>query len=59
MAAAGKDRVAVDANTVDIAEWHRRRWKPRDIPHIRYAAELGIGHVDVENLNVEVIDMKG
>lgn len=58
MLIAGKDQVAVDAYIVGIAEWKRRRWKPQDIPHIRYAAEIGVGRIDVDNLNVEVIDMK-
>ncbi len=58
MLIAGKDQVAVDAYCVGIAEWQNRKWKPTDIPHIRYAAELGVGRIDVENLKIEVVDMK-
>lgn len=58
MLIAGKDQVAVDAYTVGIAEWQNRKHKPEDIPHIRQAAEMGVGRLDLENLKVEVIDMK-
>ncbi len=58
MLIAGKDQVAVDAYCVGIADWQNRKWKPQDIPHIRYAAELGVGRMDVEKLNVELVDMK-
>jgi uncharacterized protein (DUF362 family) len=58
MLIAGKDQVAVDAYTVGIADWQNRNHKPDDVGHIRYAAEIGVGRIDVENLKVEVIDMK-
>ncbi len=58
MLIAGKDQVAVDAYTVGIAEWQNRKQKPGDIAHIRHAAEIGAGRIDLENLKVEVIDMK-
>lgn len=58
MLIAGKDQVAVDAYTVGIADWQNRKHKPEDIPHIRHAAEMGVGRLDIENLKVEVVDMK-
>jgi uncharacterized protein (DUF362 family) len=58
MLIAGKDQVAVDAYTVGIADWQNRKRKPNDIGHIRYAAEIGVGRIDLENLKIEVIDMK-
>jgi uncharacterized protein (DUF362 family) len=58
MLIAGKDQVAVDAYTVGIAQWHNRSYKPEDIPHIRHAAKIGVGRMDVDKLKVEVIDMK-
>lgn len=58
MLIAGKDQLAVDAYTVGIAKWHNRSYKPRDILQLRYAAEIGVGRIDVEKLKVEVIDMK-
>jgi uncharacterized protein (DUF362 family) len=58
MLVAGKDQLAVDAYTLGIAEWQRRSWKPNDIPQFRYAAEIGVGRIDVDKLKVEVVDMK-
>ncbi len=58
MLIAGKDQLAVDAYTVGIAEWNRQQWKAQDIPQLRYAAEIGVGRIDVEKLKVEIIDMK-
>jgi uncharacterized protein (DUF362 family) len=58
MLIAGKDQVAVDAYCVGIAQWQNRSHKPEDIPQIRHAAKIGVGRMDVENLKVEVIDMK-
>jgi len=58
MLIAGKDQLAVDAYCVGISEWQNRRWKPQEITQLRYAAELGVGRIDVEKLKVEAIDMK-
>jgi len=58
MLIAGKDQVAVDAYCVGIADWQNRKHKPSDVAHIRYAADIGVGRIDLENLKVEVIDMK-
>ncbi len=58
MLIAGKDQLAVDVYTLGIAEWQNRKWKPEDITQFRYAAELGVGRMDVDKLKVEVIDMK-
>jgi len=58
MLIAGKDQLAVDAYTLGIARWNNRSYKPKDITQFRYAAELGVGRIDVDKLKVEVIDMK-
>jgi uncharacterized protein (DUF362 family) len=58
MLVAGKDQVAVDAYCVGLAEWQNRKYKPQDILQLRYAADIGVGRIDVENLKVEVVDMK-
>ncbi|NQT84036.1 DUF362 domain-containing protein [bacterium] len=58
MLIAGKDQAAVDAYTLGIAQWQNRTYKPKEVTQLRYAAEIGVGRIDVEKLKVEVIDMK-
>jgi len=58
MLIAGKDQLAVDAYTLGIAQWQNRTYKPKEVTQLRYAAEIGVGRIDVEKLKVEVIDMK-
>ncbi len=52
---AGTDMVAADAATVARFEWQGRRHQPRQVRHIRLAAEQGLGRMDVENLNVKTL----
>jgi len=47
---ASADMVAADAKTVEICTWYGKRFKPRQIKHIRLAHEQGLGRMDVENL---------
>jgi uncharacterized protein (DUF362 family) len=44
---AGTDPVAVDAATLDIAQWSGRMLKPEDVRHIALAAERGAGSIHV------------
>ncbi|MCP4750532.1 MAG: DUF362 domain-containing protein [Proteobacteria bacterium] len=52
---ASKDMVAADAYAVSIFEWYGRKYKPKQVSHIRKAHERGLGRMDVENLKIETI----
>lgn len=48
---AGVDPVAIDAAATEFF-----RQKPRDIPHIRIAYELGVGEIDLDKLKIKEFD---
>ena len=50
---ASADMVAADAKTVEMCTWYGKRFKPRQIKHIRLAHEQGLGRMDIENLVVK------
>ncbi len=50
---ASSDMVAADAYTVAAFPWYGQRFAPRQVGHIRLAAERGLGRMDVENLRLE------
>jgi len=50
---AARDMVAADAYTVAAFPWYGQRFAPRQVGHIRLAAERGLGRIDVENLKLE------
>lgn len=54
---ASKDMVAADAYAVATFEWYGKKFKPRQVRHIREAHERGLGRMDVENLYVKAIDL--
>ena len=47
---AGTDILAVDAVTVTFAPWNRMTAKPEDVLHLKYAAELGTGIIDLNRI---------
>ena len=49
---AGRDPVAVDAYAVGLTPWNNRAAKGRNIQHIVYAAEMGLGEIDPSKLNI-------
>ncbi len=49
---AGTDPVAVDAYGVTLAPWGGKGYKIEDIPHIVKAVELGVGRMDIANMNI-------
>lgn len=49
---ASPDMVAADAQMVALGTWYGRKFKPDQVSHIRYAAERGLGSMDLEKLNV-------
>jgi len=50
---ASADMVAADAKTVEMCTWYGKRFKPRQIKHIRLAHEAGLGRMDIENLTIK------
>lgn len=49
---ASRDMVAADAMAVASFEWYGRRFEPRQVKHVKRAAERGLGRMDIGNLNV-------
>ncbi|MFC1692945.1 DUF362 domain-containing protein [Candidatus Latescibacterota bacterium] len=49
---AGRDPVAVDAYAVALTPWNNREAKGRNILHLVKAAEMGLGEIDPEKLNI-------
>ncbi|MDZ7698477.1 MAG: DUF362 domain-containing protein [Deltaproteobacteria bacterium] len=54
---ASRDMVAADAYAVSAFEWYGKRFKPRQVRHIREAHERKLGRMDVENLAVQTVRM--
>ena len=54
---ASKDMVAADAYAVSIFEWYGKKFKPKQVHHIREAHERGLGRMDIENLKVKSITL--
>ena len=54
---ASRDMVAADSYAVSAFRWAGRSYKPAQVAHIRKANERGIGRMDIENLNVEVVEL--
>jgi len=49
---AGRDPVAVDSYTVSLTPWYGRQFAGKDVKHIQYAAQMGLGEVDTSKLKV-------
>ena len=49
---AGTDPVAVDGYGVGLAAWYGRRFSAKQVKHILYASQLGIGEIDTGKLRV-------
>lgn len=49
---AGTDMVAVDSYTVSLTEWAGRKLEGRNVAHIKYANEIGLGESDISKLNI-------
>ena len=50
---ASRDMVAADATAVASFEWYGRRFEPRQVNHVRRAAERGLGSMDLAALRTE------
>jgi len=54
---ASKDMVAADAYAVSIFEWYGKKFKPKQVRHIREAHERALGRMDIENLKVKSVTL--
>ena len=48
----GFDMVAIDSYAVGLSTWNGKKLAPADVPHIRFAAEMGVGSMNVAGLSV-------
>jgi len=53
---ASTDMVAADAATVELGTWYGRKFKARQVKHIRMAHERGLGNMDLKNQTVKEIN---
>jgi uncharacterized protein (DUF362 family) len=52
---AGVDPVAVDAYAVGLSVWNGQTYRPEQVAHLRHAASLGLGNLDLETLRVQEV----
>lgn len=48
----GTDTVAVDAYTVELARWNKRKISAEDVPYIKMAQQMGVGEADINRLEI-------
>ncbi|MHB8203499.1 MAG: DUF362 domain-containing protein [Desulfomonilaceae bacterium] len=54
---ASPDMVAADAQMVALGTWYGKKLQPKQIKHIRMAAERGLGRIDLDKLNIKKISV--
>ncbi|MEO0185187.1 MAG: DUF362 domain-containing protein [candidate division WOR-3 bacterium] len=52
---AGVDMVAVDSYTVGISQWYSKSFTGKNVKHIAYAYELGLGEIDTEKMVIKEV----
>ncbi len=52
---ASRDMVAADAQMVALGTWYGRSFEPKQVSHIKLAAERGLGRIDLDKLTVKNI----
>lgn len=57
MIIASTDMVAADAQMVALGTWYGKKLEPKQIKHIRIAAERGLGRMDLDKLNIKKISV--
>lgn len=55
MVIASADMLAADAQMVASGTWYGQKFTPKQVKHIRIAAERGLGRCDLENLTIKEI----
>jgi len=53
----GTDPLAVDALAVTLANWNNRSLPAQSIKHLNHAANLGVGEIDLDKLNIKKISI--
>lgn len=53
----GTDPVAVDSYTVGIAQWYKKAWTGNQVKHIRGAADLGLGEIDLDKMHIKEVSV--
>jgi len=49
---AGIDQVAIDSYTISLTKWYNRTFTGSQVKHLRAAAEMGLGEVELDKLNI-------
>jgi uncharacterized protein (DUF362 family) len=49
------DMVAADAQMVSLGTWYGRKFQPKQVRHIRTAAQRGLGRMEIDKMNVREI----
>ena len=52
---ASTDMVAADAQMVALGTWYGKKFEPRQVKHIKMAADKGLGRLDIDKLHVKNI----
>jgi len=52
---ASRDMVAADACAIESFTWYGRRYKAKQVGHIREAHRRGFGRMDIENLTIKTV----
>ena len=50
-----KDPVAADAYATSAFEWYGKKYAPKQVGHIRMAAERGLGRMDLEKMTIKQV----
>lgn len=48
-----KDMVAADAYAVSAFKWYGKDYQPKQVEHVKMAAERGLGRMDLENMTIK------
>lgn len=54
---ASGDMVAADAQMVALGTWYGKKIEPKQIKHIRIAADRGLGRMDIDKLSIKKISV--
>jgi uncharacterized protein (DUF362 family) len=49
----GTDQVAVDSYTVGLTSWYGKRFTGQQVDHIKRAADMGLGEIDVNKMTIK------
>ncbi|MBL8025390.1 MAG: DUF362 domain-containing protein [Fibrobacteres bacterium] len=52
---ASADPVAADSYSVGLARWYNREFKGEQVKHIKIAAEMGFGEIDIAKMDIKTV----